>query len=47
MGHMLAHLFNHTTQHRAEVALAVSALGRSPGDLDLVVYLRQLAPAAA
>jgi uncharacterized damage-inducible protein DinB len=47
MGHMLAHLFNHSTQHRAEVALAVSAMGRSPGDLDLIVYLRQLAAAAA
>jgi uncharacterized damage-inducible protein DinB len=47
MGHMLAHLFNHSTQHRAEVALAVSSMGRSPGDLDLIVYLRQLAAAAA
>jgi uncharacterized damage-inducible protein DinB len=45
-GHMLAHLFNHSTQHRAEVALAVSAMGRSPGDLDLIVYLRSLAVAA-
>lgn len=41
LGHVLAHVANHSTQHRSEAAVALTALGRSPGDLDLVVYLRQ------
>lgn len=38
---ILAHVINHSTQHRTEVAAILTTLGFSPGDLDLIVYLRQ------
>ena len=37
---VLAQIVNHTTQHRSEAATALTELGHSPGDLDLVLYLR-------
>lgn len=37
---LLAHVVNHATQHRSEAAEALTMLGHSPGDLDLLDYFR-------
>ncbi len=40
---LLAHVVNHGTQFRAEAGIALTACGHSPGDLDLLLYLRERA----
>jgi uncharacterized damage-inducible protein DinB len=42
---MLVHVVNHGTQHRAEAAALLTTAGRSPGELDLIVYAEQRAGA--
>lgn len=39
--HLLVHLVNHGTQSRAEAAVVLTEFGHSPGDLDLLLFLRQ------
>jgi len=40
--HLLAHVVNHGTQFRSEAAIALTAYGQSPGDLDLLFFFRQM-----
>jgi uncharacterized damage-inducible protein DinB len=39
--HTLAHVVNHGTQHRTEAAILLTLAGCPPGNLDLVVFLRE------
>jgi uncharacterized damage-inducible protein DinB len=39
--HVLYHVANHGSYHRGECAATLSALGRSPGELDFTIFLRE------
>ena len=42
----MVHQVNHATQHRSEVAVMLTQLGYSPGDLDLLHYIDVLSATA-
>ena len=37
----MAHLVNHGTQHKTEAAAILTGYGQSPGNIDLIVFLRE------
>lgn len=38
--HLLLHVLNHGTQHRSEAAMLLTTYSLSPGDLDVITFLR-------
>jgi len=40
LGLLVWHMVNHSTEHRGQLAAMCTAAGHSPGDIDLLYYLR-------
>ncbi len=40
--HLLVHVVNHGTQFRSDAAVGLTQLDRSPGDLDMLLFFREL-----
>jgi uncharacterized damage-inducible protein DinB len=39
---VMAHVVNHGTQHRSEAAAMLTEFTHSPGDIDLIMFLREM-----
>jgi uncharacterized damage-inducible protein DinB len=39
--HAMAHVVNHGTQHRSEAAAMLTEMDSSPGDVDMILFLRE------
>lgn len=44
---LLFHVINHGTQHRSEAAALLTDFGHSPGNIDLIIYMREQPKAGA
>jgi uncharacterized damage-inducible protein DinB len=40
---LLTIVYTHTVQHRSEAAEALTLVGRSPGNLDFIIFMREKA----
>ncbi|MEP6896090.1 MAG: DinB family protein [Chloroflexota bacterium] len=38
---LIAHVVNHGTQHKTEAAAMLTDYGQSPGDIDMILFLRE------
>lgn len=44
VGEILAHVFNHSTYHRGQIAMLVAKAGGPPASTDLIVFSRRATP---